>query len=79
MSAPTNWIELGKRRTAAGLAGDAPPEAVTAQEYSDKFGLTLWVANKELRQLVAEGKLNVGRKPVVTRGRRFLKDAYWLK
>jgi predicted ArsR family transcriptional regulator len=75
----TDWEAIGKCREAAGLVENAPPEAVTAQEYADKFGLTLWVAKQELKKLVAEGKVNVGRKAVKTAGRRYLKEAYWLK
>jgi len=73
----TDWAALRKE---AGLPGDAPPEAVTVLEYAAKFDLTRWVAKAELRKLVVEGKLNVGRKAVRNaRGQRIVAEAYWLK
>jgi hypothetical protein len=72
-----SWEQLGALRKEAGLAEDAPANSFTADEYAAKFVLGRWTANQELQRLVAAGTLNVGRKAVISHGRRFLKKAYW--
>lgn len=66
-----------KLRKEAGLDDRAPAESMTTDEYAERFGVTHSTANTELKHLVAAGKLKVGRKPVMIRGRMMQLKAYW--
>lgn len=76
------WDALDKIRASAGYAADpdCPSGAFTANEYANRYGISLGCAQHQIRRLVASGAMmHSTRAGVDARGRTCVLNVYWPK
>ena len=74
----TTWEQIDEMRRIAGIVSDAltepPPDSWTAEEYAQRYGVTVCTARQQLKKLLHAGTINCG---TVKRGRIYQRY-YWL-
>jgi predicted ArsR family transcriptional regulator len=72
------WEQIDELRRAAGIVSDAltepPPDSWTAEEYAQRYGVTVHTARQQLAKLIRAGAVHCG---TVKRGRIYQRY-YWL-